>query len=263
MENKQGSGARAGSLEGKGFYIVLFLCAAVIGISAWILLTNAGTNVEDETAEDIVDVSGAYVTMLPAGTVTEPEPDVDAMAETEPEPVEAPADDAEAAEDEASAETLTEPPQAPAVQATFSEEETTSYVWPVKGDVQRPYAIQTLMYDSTMADWRTHDGIDVSCNQGTPVLAAAGGIVVDVRNDDLLGTTVEIDHENGVHSVYANLAAEPPVSAGATVTMGQVIGSVGSTALGEVNQVSHLHFAVKSDGSSADPLAYLPADWTE
>ncbi len=273
MENKQGSGARAGSLGGKGFYIVLLLCAAVIGISAWIMLTNAGTIVEDETAEDAVDISGAYVTMLPAGTVPEPE-DVDVMAEADPmagtEPMtedesmdagETEKEDGGAAA-ETTAGTLTEPTAEPAAQSTMSDG-TVSYVWPVKGDVQRPYSIQTLMYDSTMADWRTHDGVDVACDQGTPVLAAAGGLVVDVHNDDLLGTVVEIDHENGVHSVYANLAAQPPVAAGDRVTMGQTIGSVGGTALGEVNQVSHLHFAMKQDGVSADPTAYLTSDWTE
>ena len=44
------------------------------------------------------------------------------------------------------------------------------------------------------------------------------------------------------------------------VTMGQVIGSVGSTALGEINQVSHLHFAMTKDALSADPMDYLPEE---
>lgn len=272
MENKQGSGARAGSLGGKGFYIVLLLCAAVIGISAWIMLTKAGTNVENETAEDVVDVSGAYVTMLPAGNMPEPEQDVDVMAEgeqpmTEDESMDmgetGDADDAEAettagTEPDPAVETAAEPE----TQQTAADG-TVRYVWPVQGDVARPYSIQKLLYDSTMADWRTHDGVDLACEQGTPVAAVAGGLVVGVRNDDLLGTVVEIDHENGVHSVYANLAAQPPVSPGEYVTMGQTVGSVGATALGEVNQVSHLHFAMTEDGISADPTAYLPSDWTE
>ncbi len=277
MENKQGSGARAGSLGGKGFYIVLLLCAAVIGISAWIMLTKAGTNVEDETAEDVVDVSGAYVTMLPAGNITEPAQDVDVMAEGEQPMTEDESMDMgqtqDAADDDA-AETTAETEPDPAVQTAAELETqpeaqqtaadgTVRYVWPVQGDVARPYSIQQLLYDSTMADWRTHDGVDLSCDQGTPVSAVAGGLVVGVRNDDLLGTVVEIDHENGVHSVYANLAAQPPVSPGDRVTMGQTVGSVGATALGEVNQVSHLHFAMTEDGISADPTAYLPSDWTE
>ena len=222
MENKQGSGARAGSLGGKGFYIVLLLCAAVIGISAWIMLTKAGTNVENETAEDVVAETTAG---------TEPDPAVETAAE-------------------------------PETQQTAADG-TARYVWPVQGDVARPYSIQRLLYDSTMADWRTHDGVDLACEQGTPVAAVAGGLVVGVYNDDLLGTVVEIDHENGMHSVYANLAAQPPVSPGEYVTMGQTVGSVGATALGEVNQVSHLHFAMTEDGISADPTAYLPSDWTE
>ncbi|MCD8115883.1 MAG: M23 family metallopeptidase, partial [Oscillospiraceae bacterium] len=104
-----------------------------------------------------------------------------------------------------------------------------------------------------------HDGIDITCDLGTQVIATAAGTVVSVENDDLYGTTVEIDHANGIHSIYANLASEPPVSVGDTVTMGQVIGSVGSTAICETNQVNHLHFAMTCDGLPADPTAYLPA----
>ena len=92
---------------------------------------------------------------------------------------------------------------------------------------------------------------------------AAAGTVVSVTGNDLLGTTVEIDHGNGVHSVYANLAASPTVATGDIVSMGQVIGSVGSTALGETNQVSHLHFAMTESGLSADPTLYLPSNEME
>lgn len=245
MEKRKAPGSKAGAMGGKSFYVVLFLCAAVIGVSAWILL--AGNNGEDmETAETMVDVSDAVVTIVPAGTpeetVLEEEEDAETAAE-EPEE-----EDLETAAYEA--------------EEVFSEA-VTSYVWPVQGDIEVPYSIETLLYDATMADWRTHDGIDVACDLGTQVLAVAGGTVVSVREDDLAGTVVEIDHANGMHSIYANLAAEPPVSEGEVVTMGQVIGSVGGTALGETNEVPHLHFAMTRDGLSADPMDYLPTDWTE
>ncbi len=256
MENKHGSGAKAGSLGEKGFYIVLFLCAAVIGVSAWMLLTDVGTNVENEAVKTVMSVPEAAPTMLPAmEPVTQPEEETASATEAEqgsqPEQDEQP----ETLEDTAAEEE-------PQTQEVFSDG-TVSYVWPVQGQVQRPYSVDKLLYDSTMADWRTHDGIDIACEQGVPVLASAAGLVVDVRGDDLLGTVVEIDHRNGIHSVYANLAPEPTVKAGAEVTMGQVIGSVGSTALGEVNQVSHLHFAMRQDGLTTDPGLYLPSDWTE
>ncbi|MCD8087734.1 MAG: M23 family metallopeptidase [Oscillospiraceae bacterium] len=243
MKNKKGAGAKAGSLEGKGFYIVLFLCAAVIGVSAWILIANAGTNVEDDTAEAVtVDISDAAVTIIPANSPLGTENAEDAAAEAE-------------TENTMSAIAETEDTQTQAVMSSG----VVSYVWPVSGGIDVPYSIQTLMYDATMADWRTHDGIDIACDLGTQVIATAAGTVVSVENDDLYGTTVEIDHANGLHSIYANLAAEPPVSVGDTVTMGQIIGSVGSTAICETNQVSHLHFAMTSDGLPTDPTAYLPA----
>lgn len=260
MENKHGSGGKAGSLGEKGFYIVLFLCAAVIGVSAWMLLADVGTNVEDETVESVMSVSEAAPTMLPAmDPVTPPEDAEAAMDQADQSAEQAPETGAET-EPETLEDTAAQ--DEPETQAVFSDG-TVSYVWPVQGTVQRPYSVQTLLYDSTMADWRTHDGIDIACDQGTPVLASGAGVVVDVRGDDLLGTVVEIDHRNGIHSVYANLAVEPPVAAGAEVTMGQVIGSVGSTALGEVNEVSHLHFAMLQDGATTDPTLYLPSDWTE
>ena len=247
MENKYGSGASAGSQGGKGFYIVLFLCAAVIGVSAWMLLTDQGTNVEAETADMAeVDMTEEVMTILPAGQTTEKEA-AEAMADT----MEA---DGEQAEDAAQIDT-----DAPETQAVFSES-VTSYIWPVQGSIQTPYSIQTLLYDSTMADWRTHDGIDITSDIGTPVMAAAAGTVTSVSSDDLLGTMVQIDHGNGTHSVYANLAGSPTVAPGDVVTMGQVIGSVGGTALGETNQVSHLHFAMREDGLSADPTLYLPSE---
>ena len=256
MENKHGSG-KAGSLGGKGFYIVLFLCAAVIGMSAWLMLTDVGTNVEDtaETQEEAVDVSGAFVTMLPAGQAGSQAGVPEEAAAPEEEPVET----AGEPETQEPAEEETSDQQPPPAQEVF-DETVTSYIWPVEGSVQVPYSVETLLYDSTMADWRTHDGVDIACEPGTPVMAAAGGKVVSVRSDDLLGTVVEVDHANGTHSIYANLAAEPPVSQGAVVAMGQILGSVGGTALGEVNQVSHLHFAMTRDGAAADPMNYLPPD---
>lgn len=233
MENKTGSGGKTGAMGGKGFYIVLFLCAAVIGVSSWILLSGAGTNVEDE-AESVMSVTEVVVTSVPAPTPEAKEP-------------------ADAEEPTRSAEQTA----AYELEEVFSEA-VVSYVWPVQGGVEVPYAVETLLYDSTMADWRTHSGIDIACENGAQVMAAADGTVVSVIDDELYGTTVEIDHANGVHTIYSNLAAQPAVGEGDMVTMGQIIGSVGGTALGETNMVPHLHFAMELDGAPTNPIEYLP-----
>ena len=76
--------------------------------------------------------------------------------------------------------------------------------------------------------------------------------------DDLYGTVLTVSHGDGTRTVYANLAEQPAVSVGDRVEAGDVIGTVGDTALGEIGQGSHLHFAVTVDGAGVDPLAYLP-----
>ena len=84
-------------------------------------------------------------------------------------------------------------------------------------------------------------------------------MVSRVWQDDLYGTMVSVDHGDGVTTVYANLAEMPAVQVGDWVEAGSVIGAVGTTALCEVGQPAHLHFAVTVDGRNADPMEYLPA----
>jgi murein DD-endopeptidase MepM/ murein hydrolase activator NlpD len=87
--------------------------------------------------------------------------------------------------------------------------------------------VEALAYDKTMADWRTHSGIDIEASLGAKVVATANGRVEAVYNDEMFGTTVVISHGGSLRSVYCNLAAEPTVKAGDAVRMGDVIGSVG------------------------------------
>ena len=115
-----------------------------------------------------------------------------------------------------------------------------------------------LAYDVTMKDWRTHDGIDISTDAGAVVRAAADGTVESIKQDDLYGTTVVIKHGGGIKTVYSNLAETPTVSEGDSVRAGDVIGSVGESALCEIGQPAHLHFAMSVDGVSVDPDSYLP-----
>ena len=100
-------------------------------------------------------------------------------------------------------------------------------------------------------------GVDLAAEPGTPVCAACAGTVIDVRDDDLMGATVVISHEDGYDTLYANLQSQPAVKVGDFVTAGQVLGSVGKTALGESAMAPHLHFAVTKDGEYVDPEEYL------
>ena len=131
------------------------------------------------------------------------------------------------------------------------------YYWPVSGELTRAHSGQRLVFDETMQDWRTHEGIDILAERGTPVQASSAGTVESVRRDDMLGNVVTIRHSDGCLTIYANLEDSPAVSEGQWVEAGQSIGAVGHSALCEVGQPSHLHFAMQVNGRAADPMEYL------
>lgn len=212
-----------GGREGKGFYIVLGLCALVVGTSSWILLQGAGTDVEEAENPEAM----AVMQIEPWAPVEETLPVI-----SQPAPTPAPT-----------------PSPAPPVSEGFS--------WPVEGAVSRGHSGQSLQYDATMSDWRSHEGVDIACEDGTPVAAAAGGTVVEVWEDPLLGVCLELEHGDGMNTVYANLAPEPAVSAGQWVNQGQLLGHVGRSARGEAAEAGHLHFAMTLYGETVDPEEYL------
>lgn len=132
------------------------------------------------------------------------------------------------------------------------------YLWPVDGTVTRAYAMTALAYDETMADWRTHDGIDIAADYGAVVSAMASGTVTQVYHDDRYGMTVVTERADGLRCTYANLEAIPTVNVGDSVSAGDTIGSVGDSAGCESAQESHLHLSVSVSGQSVSPLDYLP-----
>ncbi|HWS43426.1 MAG TPA: M23 family metallopeptidase, partial [Pseudoflavonifractor sp.] len=146
----------------------------------------------------------------------------------------------------------------PSSNAKSASSTATVFTWPVKGEIVDAYSPDRQRYDVTMGDWRTHAGIDIAAELGTQVKAAAKGTVLSIENDHMMGTIVTIDHGGDFVSVYANLSELPTVNVGDSVGLGDVIGAVGATAIGESSQAAHLHLAFLKGGSPADPLKYLP-----
>jgi murein DD-endopeptidase MepM/ murein hydrolase activator NlpD len=100
-----------------------------------------------------------------------------------------------------------------------------------------------------------HNGIDLANVAYSEVLAADGGVVKYAGWCDCgLGYYVEIDHGNGYSTVYGHMAAQPYVAAGQAVAQGDVVGPMGSTGL---STGSHVHFMIKLNGSTVDPLLYV------
>ncbi len=127
---------------------------------------------------------------------------------------------------------------------------------PLSGKTIAAFSADVLFYNETLEDWRTHNGIDIAAEEGTPVCAACDGTVLSVSEDPLMGMTVVLEHAGGFTSTYACLSEEVYVSAGDEVRAGENIGAVGATAAAESPE-PHLHFSVSKDGKLVDPALYL------
>ena len=95
-----------------------------------------------------------------------------------------------------------------------------------------------------------HRGTDIPAPEGTPILAAHSGTVLVSGWNDSYGNQVLLDNGAGLSTRYAHMTASA-VTAGETVTSGQVIGYVGSTGDSTGN---HLHFEVMQDGVRVNPM---------
>ena len=216
------SNKNTGKFSAKGYYIALILCAAAIGISGYLYYQNANDKnpslqggAQDST---VLSPTGDDIQAVAPGTDATGSTATDGSESTKP-----------------------------------SVHKSLKTCKPLEGETICDYAMDCLAYNETTRDWRVHDGIDIAAEAGTKVCAAADGTVYTTYTDDSMGTTVVIRHEGGYVTVYASLAEDVQVSTGDTVTMGQTIGTVGSTALLETAIGDHLHFSVTCDSQPMDP----------
>ena len=140
-------------------------------------------------------------------------------------------------------------------------EQKLTFVSPVVGEVTKHHSIDTPVFSNTLNEWRVHTGIDISADEGAEVFCSADGVVTKIYSDPLLGKTVEVTHEGGIVSTYSNLAtASISVSEGDEVKSGALLGKVGDTSLSELADEAHLHFGIKVNGVSVNPLDYISED---
>ena len=212
-----------GSMNGKGYYIALILCAAAIGISGYLYYRNANDTNTDLQKDPVSSNQGG-------------QGDVQAVA-TQPGDTQG-----------------TQPNDS---QGTTAPQKPRKTVAPVKGELVAAYAMDCLSYNQTTRDWRVHNGVDYAAEAGAPVMAAADGTVYTVYEDATMGTTVVISHEDGYVTKYSSLAQTLAVEPGDPVTAGQTIGYVGSTALLESAIGDHVHFSVTCNDQYVDPAEFL------
>lgn len=116
--------------------------------------------------------------------------------------------------------------------------------------------------DSQLSSIIKHDntyiqntGIDYVGENTFDVLAILNGVVINTKDDEELGKTVEIRHDNGMISIYQSLS-EVYVQKDDVITQGLVIGKSGENKL-DKDLGNHLHFEIYDNGQSVNPLNYL------
>ncbi len=98
-----------------------------------------------------------------------------------------------------------------------------------------------------------HEGVDFMAEPGSPILAAAGGVVVASEDHPQYGSMVEIDHGNGLITRYGH-ASRRLVKLGDVVVRGATIAEVGSTGR---STGPHLHFEVRINGTAQNPARFF------
>jgi murein DD-endopeptidase MepM/ murein hydrolase activator NlpD len=123
-------------------------------------------------------------------------------------------------------------------------------IWPVDGRLLSPFGART---DPFSGEGAFHTGVDISAATGTPVRAAADGIVTFAEMENGYGRLIKIDHGNGIETYYAHLSRFY-VQAGQDVRRGEMIGAVGTS--GRVT-APHLHYEVRIGHAPVNPYRYL------
>ena len=120
----------------------------------------------------------------------------------------------------------------------------------------------SVAFNSSSYGWRIdpftgykafHEGLDFPANTGTPIYAAADGIVSEADHTPDYGNIVKIEHGSGLETRYAH-ASKLLVHVGERVVKGQAVAEVGSTGR---STGPHLHYEIRLNGESLDPRKYL------
>ena len=254
FDNKKGEGFFAR----KGFYIALATCLVAVGAATWTAV-NTFSSLDKDLTLDVPSDTGSQqetssVFSRPSSmySVVSGEDESSSQSQTSSETSDISSDQSEPAS--STEETSSE------IQAAQTDPESpeakVTYVLPVNGTISKKYSETELQYSATYNDWRIHQGIDIAGQSGSEVGAITSGTVKELYADPLWGTTIVIEHRNGIVSYYSGLDAETNVKIGDEVTTSQKIGKLGTIPCESADGI-HLHLGIKQNDAWVSPLEIM------
>lgn len=236
-------------------YITILTILAVMAVI--VVMTSTANRAR---REETITLPPAETTGLPGTTapVTTAAPNRTTAPETTTAPVTtaAPETTAPAPDTTKPAESTAKPTAAEPVSAVMPQ-----LLLPVSGNLLHAHDLDVPVWSNTMADYRTHCGIDIASQMGASVCAAADGVIAQVWEDPMMGQCISIKHAGDGLTIYRNLSSILPVGIepGIEVRAGQLIANIGESAMVEIAEEPHVHFEVMIGDEYVNPLDYLSA----
>ena len=132
------------------------------------------------------------------------------------------------------------------------------FIIPVEnGSILKEYTETTVVWNQTLGMYQGHMGIDIKGEENAKVLSAYDGEIKSITTGYLEGTTVVVDHGNGLESIYNSLEVDENLEVGDKVSQGDVLGVISTNNRQEYKDGARLHFEVKEKGKVISPNKYL------
>ena len=125
------------------------------------------------------------------------------------------------------------------------------------GSVIKDYVGASVVYNQTLGLYSGHKAIDFGAEEGAQVFCVYDGVIESIEVSKVNGTSVTIDHGDGLKTVYNSIEVLDDLTQGASIKKGEVLGSVSTNNKTEHLDGAHLHFEVWENGVKIDPNKYL------
>jgi murein DD-endopeptidase MepM/ murein hydrolase activator NlpD len=241
--------------DGEKIFSIVATVAIVAALAVGVV--TVARSIRKTGDHNYIDLNQAKETTQKDYAVVEPEknPEKNPVKNPETEPPRQTVE-AEATEPDMSVAATKETETVAVNAPVYNFNESSSLIWPVEGDIVLGYNMDNTIYFPTLKQYQCNPAIVISADEDTEVISAAKGIVEDVYEDPVVGTTMVISIGNGYKLVYGQLK-DLAVGISDQVEPGDVIGKVSEPTKYYTVEGSNLYFALKHGDAPVDPTIYL------